>query len=192
MRDEIFSKGLTPNEAEVAGATRVEEYRLSQSMTAPMQTRAIPLYQPQPAEDREQYAALTATPVFRAGTSREASQEVRRPSLLDYGQGTDPRGRLHTELDRQQWVVTMIVELLPALPLPEVEQAEALSGTVRWESPSAPPSDRTACHKARTPGPDQGTVAWRLYPERGIKRRLDKDGRVIEIRYLATRPQPGC
>ncbi|WP_295680628.1 VWA domain-containing protein, partial [uncultured Nevskia sp.] len=37
--------------------------------SAPMQTLVAPgapLYQPQPAEDREQYAALTANPVFRA------------------------------------------------------------------------------------------------------------------------------
>ena len=58
------------NEAAVAGAARAEKHRLSQSMPAPMQTLVspgAPLYQPQPAEDREQYAALTANPVFRAG-----------------------------------------------------------------------------------------------------------------------------
>jgi len=86
----------------------------------------------------------------------------------------------------------VILHLTSALPLRDVEQAEALSGAARQESESALLSDRTACREARAPGPDQGRVATRVYPERGIELKLDGDGRVTEIRYLATQPQPAC
>ncbi|WP_293391643.1 hypothetical protein [Nevskia sp.] len=112
---------------------------------------------------------------------------------LEYGPGIDPRGRLRAELDPQrQRVGQVILELTPALTLQVVEQAEALSGTARRESESALLSDRTACREARAPGPDQGRVASLVYPERGIELRLDGDGRVTEIRYLAMRPKLVC
>jgi len=67
--DQAVVRAKSANEVEVAGAARAEQYRLSKSMPAPMQMLVVPgapMYQPQPAEDREQYAALTANPVFRA------------------------------------------------------------------------------------------------------------------------------
>ncbi|WP_295680632.1 hypothetical protein [uncultured Nevskia sp.] len=141
------------------------------------------------------HPAVTSAPSGNARLAADAmtpAKPVAEPQLV-YGPGIDPRGSLRAELDPQrQRVDTVILELTPALTLQDVEQAEALSGTARQESESALLSDQTACREARAPRPDQGRVASRVYPERGIELRLDGDGRVTEIRYLAVRPESAC
>ncbi|MDP3295924.1 MAG: hypothetical protein Q8M37_14475 [Nevskia sp.] len=139
-----------------------------------------------PAPSGDARLATDAMTGAMTGAKPEAAPQ------LDYGQGIDPRGSLRAELDPQQRVGTVTVELRPALLLQDVEQAEALSGTARRESQSAPPSDRTACRDARASELDEGRVGWRVYPERGIELRLDDQGRVTEIHYRAARPRSVC
>jgi len=141
------------------------------------------------------HSAVTSAPSEDARLAADAMTAAKPEAepRLEYGPGIDPRGSLRAELDPQrQRVDTVVLELKPALPLQDVEQAEALSGTTRPESQSAPRSNQTACREARPSGPDQGRVISRVYPERGIELRLDEGGRVTEIRYLAARPQPSC
>ena len=138
------------------------------------------------------HPVVTSAPSGDARLAADAMKPEPEPQL-EYGPGIDPRGRLRAELDPQrQQVDTVILELQPALPLQDVERVDALSGTAWQESQSALPFNRTACRELRAPEPEQGRVATRVYPERGVELKLDGDGRVTEIRYLAARPKVAC
>lgn len=135
---------------------------------------------------------VTSAPSGDARLATGAMKREAKPQL-EYGPGIDPRGGLRAELDAaQQRVDAVILELQPALSLQDVERAEGLSGSPGQESESALPSDQTACREARAATPDRGRVASHVYPQRGIELRLDADGQVIEIRYLAARPEVAC
>lgn len=195
-RPEAYEPALRPRSAAKAAAPRLAESaaRADDDAWQPARYRGLQLGAVTVAEWQRQigHPVVTSAPSGDARLVADAMKREAEPQF-EYGPGVDPRGVLRAELDPQrQRVDTVILELQPALSLQDVEQAEGLSGSPGQESESALPSDQTACREARAATSDQGRVTSRVYPRRGIELRLDGDGQVTEIRYLAAPPKLAC
>lgn len=113
-----------------------------------------------------------------------STAETRR--RLDYGRSVDSRGVLFVRADEESQRIEMLsLRLAPALPLPEVEQAEGLP-------PAAPDRARSKPGAGDEAGCRDEVAERRLYPAQGIELRLDADGRVAEILYREARPATDC